>query len=279
MTSMKKMEDASPTDRFIFHLSLNGRSENTMRAYRADIDKFYEWLAADRPVEHDEMKVAIPTYLNEIRLAFKPATVKRKASALRSFGQWLLDDPTYLSNYRSPKVAPGQPHPLPGGMDDVRRMADATKRPHHKALIGLCGMLGLRVSEALSVTAESFSEAEGELLLTVRGKGDKTRQVPVTNGVFIVLTPAYIESFNNPCRRLVPLADRSARAFLTRVGVKVGVGRPIASHDFRHTFATAAYAKTKDIRAVQDLLGHASSDTTQVYTGISMATKRDAVDV
>lgn len=264
-------------ERFLELNRTNGRSENTIRAYRADIKGFYEHFEPDMTLT--QTLAAIPVYLNEIRYSQAASTVKRKVVTLRSFGQLLSGNKDFMSQYRAPVVAPGKAHPLPGGMDDVRKMLAATRRPHHRALVCLTGVLGLRISEALNVRASHLTDDDGGISLLVRGKGDKTRDVPVSTAAMIELTPAYEISILNDDDRLVPIHDRAARRYLTRLGARVGVARPVASHDMRHTFGTAVYEKSKDIRATQELLGHSSVETTQVYTGVSSKAKRSAADV
>lgn len=260
---------------FINMKRLDGCSMNTLRAYTVDVMAFLDsGILAKFPLEE-----AIPTYIGEIREAkeLAPSTLKRRISTLRMFGQFALDDDSFMARYRAPVVAPGKAHPLPGLMDDVRAMIDRARQPHHKALIALCGRLGLRVEEARNVRPSDFSDDEG-IVIHVQGKGDKGRSVPVSVSTMVDLTPAYTIACDGNLP-LVPISDSSARRAITRIARLAGVTRPVSSHDLRHTFATAAYDKSHDIRAVQELLGHSSVETTQIYTGVAMAKKRVVADV
>jgi site-specific recombinase XerD len=160
-------------------------------------------------------------------------------------------------------------------MDGVVAMYDAAGTEEHQALIVLCGMLGLRVSEALSVTSECFDINRGRSsTLTIRGKGDKTRVLPISDKVLEYLDPALDALLERMAKdwddnRLFTLSDRGARAAIKRIARRAGIG-DVSSHDLRMTFGTAAYHNSGDLRAVQELLGHASSATTELYTHVPM---------
>lgn len=156
-------------------------------------------------------------------------------------------------------------------------MMDGARTAEQKALCVLIGLLGLRVSEALGCEFDHFDL--NNMTLTVRGKGDKTRTIPVSDEVWEHLIDRVAELRRSRTERFVTYTDRGARKALTVLGEKVGLTRHVSSHDLRATFATAAYDKSLDLRAVQELLGHASSQTTEVYTGVQMLTMREAAKV
>ena len=116
------------------------------------------------------------------------------------------------------------------------------------------------------------------MTLRVRGKGDKTRHVPISGAAWESIEKARKLAIDNGTT-LVDRTERGARAAITRHAKNAGLSRHVSSHDMRATLATAAYESTHDLRAVQELLGHADAKTTQVYTGVSMAAKRAAVEV
>lgn len=146
----------------------------------------------------------------------------------------------------------------------------------HAALIALCGMCGLRISEALNVRASHFDLTD--MTLTIVGKGDKERVVPVSNGAWEIVQVPVTRSFLNHDAPVIGLRDRHARAIVTRLAVQAGICRRVSSHDLRATFATAVYDKTLDQKLVQDLLGHAYGSTTELYTGRSEAQLRNGVE-
>lgn len=213
-------------------------------------------------------------YITEHRSNWEPSTVNRKLAAFRAYASF-LGLTNFLSTYRAPTAAKAQPHPLPGGLNDIVAMIEATNKEQYKCLIVLCGLVGCRVSEALKVRP-SHIDLE-YMQIKIYGKGDKHRIVPMAASVFqyLIFRIAATTPTND---RLVNLEDRAARRAVTRVGRKA-LGRDVASHDLRMTFGTCAYAKCGDLRVVQELMGHASSSTTEGYTGVSESDMRDAVDL
>lgn len=154
-------------------------------------------------------------------------------------------------------------------------MCEWANDPNKKALFALQGMAGLRVSEARSITSDSIDVQD--MMLRVRGKGDKTRLVPISKSAWPYIAEAFLIS-QETGSPIVNLSDRGARKAVTAAGRALGFKREIASHDLRATGATHLYDKTKDIRVVQEFLGHSSSVTTQLYTGVSMDSMRKGLE-
>jgi integrase/recombinase XerC len=283
--------DSNTIEQFLGSLIMRGVSDNTVRGYRSDLKALAEFLDTytvslplDTLEQVREFEEWTAKTLNSVRRDLSPATINRRLASYRAFGNWVSGKLTppcdgFLKLYKAPTRGPGVAHPLPGGMDDIIEMYSVAYHHHHRALVVLIGMLGLRVSEARNVKVDHFDDSSGEVLLIVRGKGDKTRQVPVLPKVQALLSRSLVTAAARPDRRLVPLSDRGARATWTRLGLRAGLDRATASHDGRMTFGTTVYAKSNDLRATQELLGHASSATTEGYTGISEATKREAANI
>lgn len=270
-------------ERFGLKLRANGLSEHTVRAYTSDLNTFLEWAGPGWSGTTEDL---VARYINAHRNGeggakqWSPSTTKRKLACFRSFGKF-MGNPNFLADYKGPKVAAGVAHPLPGGVDDILTMVDWARSPHHKALVILVGLLGCRVSEARSVKVTDFDDASGDIVLTVRGKGDKTRLIPVDPKVMHLLDPALVAARDDPTTLgfLVPIGDRAARRAWTRIGKRASLTRATATHDGRMTAGTAFYDRAKDIRAVQELLGHSSVATTEGYTGISMAKLKHSASV
>lgn len=202
-------------------------------------------------------------------------TTGRRLTSLRAFAKWagwgdVLDD------YTAPTPAASVPHPLPEGMDGVQRLIDVASTENQRALIALCGMVGCRIGEALATRPEHFNLQDHTL--RILGKGDKERVVPVSARAWAVLEVPVIHAFASGTT-VVKLRDRRARKVITALGVRANLQRSISSHDLRATFGTYVYDKTKDIRVVQELLGHASSNTTEIYLGIKASALRAAVEL
>jgi integrase/recombinase XerC len=160
-------------------------------------------------------------------------------------------------------------------------MAEAARNIEQQALIGLCGFAGLRVAEALGLTLPSIDLSLN--LITVRGKGDKTRIVPMSSSCWLHISQQYMAVLTKGTEDgnlyLISYQDRFARKCITLCAERAGIQRHVSSHDLRATFATAVYDNTKDLRLVQELLGHSSPNTTQVYTGVTLVKMRDAVQL
>jgi site-specific recombinase XerD len=274
-------------DRFLDSLCAEGCSPLTIKAYRSDLYGFAIWAetttcptTASKPTSDQPKEAAAlaADYLNTHRASWSPATAGRRVTSIRRYLVDATGDATILASYRSPKIGTRPPHPLPEGMNGVWKMYEAAVGHQHQALIVLCGALGLRVSEALAVTVDDFDEPGDCIILTVRGKGDKTRFIPVPPKTWALLEDAVTFSIRQRWATVVNLADRGARQAINRIGQKA-LGHPVASHDLRMTFGTTAYANTHDIRAVQEVLGHASSATTEGYTHVGMDAKKAATDV
>lgn len=258
-------------------LLVHGRSENTVRGYTTDLRMFLTWTGT-KEVTTANLEIRGMEWLNAFRSEVSPKTTGRRLSSLRAYGTWLgMDRP--LRHYKPPTPSRPIPHPIPEGMEGVQKMADLARTTEQRALVALCGMVGCRIAEALSIRTRDFDLHE--MTLTIRGKGDKTRVVPVSSAAWTAISSRYVEALQvvEGDRRLVTYSDRGARRFLTTVAKKAGCRRTVSSHDLRATLATAAYDSTKDLRAVQEILGHATSATTEIYTGVTMSKMREAVEV
>jgi site-specific recombinase XerD len=253
-----------------------GRSFRTAKAYASDLKVLLDetGVTSIPATEYEEVGMNWLT-ANRNRVAAK--TTGRRLTSLRQFAKWARWTHVSFDDYTPPVPLKGQPHPLPEGIEGVKRMIEVCNTTSHASLIALCGLCGLRVSEALQVRPSHFDLQTMEL--TVRGKGDKERVVPVSKYAWEVLQIAVTKAFCDNDREVIGLKDRFARALVTQLGVRAGLKRHVASHDLRATFATAVYDKTLDKRLVQVLLGHASGDTTDVYINRSKTQMRDGVEL
>lgn len=252
-----------------------GRSANTVKAYCSDLREFLKAAGEDGQITKEEYEELAMSWLNLTRNVVSPKTTARRLTSLRSFGKRLgIVSP--LEEYIAPQPGRTVPHPIPEGPSGVDRMIAKAKNYEQEALVSLIGFVGCRVGEALSLTVDHFDTSE--MMLTIRGKGDKTRIVPVSQHAWTHIQSAWVLALNKSDRRIISYKDRFARQIITNLGVRAGLQRPVSSHDLRATFATAAYDKTRDIRLVQELLGHASSQTTEIYTGVTEAALKEAVE-
>ncbi len=253
-----------------------GHSESTVRAYVSDVRGFCQKVPGGiSEISQDTLAKQMAQHLNQIRKTHSASTVRRHASSLRAFAR-LVHGTDALARYRSPVPAAGMAHPLPNGAVDLRAVLAATWE-RHQPLVALCGFVGARVSEARQTTRGDISEHDdGSWWIQIYGKGSKVREVPVIDEALPwlqVVENRFGNIITDPKQLLAPFSDRAARSAITSAGKRAGVSRPISSHDLRHTFASATYSSSMDIRAVQELLGHSSPDTTVRYTDISSSRK------
>jgi integrase/recombinase XerC len=214
------------------------------------------------------------------------SSLARNFSVLRNFIRFLqrrrLATAPALAALRAPKVPPAVPKPL--SAEDAVAVVDAIGEPartgwHKTRDIAIAALLygcGLRISEALGL---SRAEAPLREVLTVTGKGAKTRQVPVLPAVrqavadYLEACP-YTLAADGPLfvgARGGPLHPRLVQRQMEIVRINLGLPETATPHALRHSFATHLLAAGGDLRAIQELLGHASLSTTQRYTSVETA--------
>ncbi|MTH33414.1 tyrosine-type recombinase/integrase [Paracoccus limosus] len=273
--------------------AVRGRSDHTIRAYQADLLSFLAFLGR----HHGEP--ALPGNLGALTQsdmrAFAAAergrglsarSLARRLSAVRSFIRWMSDrhgfDASRALASRSPKFTRSLPRPLAEAQ--ARELLDLAAETHPKpwiaardtAVLTLLYGSGLRIGEALGLNGSDWPLREA---LTIRGKGGKERQVPVLPvareaiAAYLVLSPWPVnrdEALFRGAR-----GGRLSASVLEGAmrGLRQALGLPASAtpHALRHSFATHLLAAGGDLRTIQELLGHASLSTTQVYTGVDDA--------
>jgi integrase/recombinase XerC len=215
-------------------------------------------------------------------------SLMRTLAGLRSFGRFLEREGKgkvgALSGVRAPKIAKSLPKPLP--MDSAKRLTNADERAGESretwvlardaAVMALLYGSGLRISEALGLKRREVPRpGEGDVLI-VTGKGNKTRMVPVLQNV-LQLIDDYAKLCTYPLpgdgpmfvgAKGGPLSPRIIQLAMERLRGALGLPDSATPHALRHSFATHLLSRGGDLRAIQELLGHASLSTTQIYTGI-----------
>ena len=273
------------------HLSaIEGAAELTVRAYLADVTGFLEFLARHHggPAGIAALAAVGPSDLraymaDERGREVSARSLARALSALRSFYRWLSDregfDATAVLSARSPRYKRPLPRPLsPDAARDMIGEVAAQPRAgwiaaRDAAVLTLLWGSGLRISEALGLTGADAPLPE---TLRIRGKGGRERIVPALPAArravddYLRLCPWPQEAAEPLFRgaRGGPLGPRIvARAMET---ARNGLGLPATAtpHALRHSFATHLLAAGGDLRAIQELLGHASLSTTQAYTAV-----------
>ena len=264
-----------------------GLSPNTVAAYRRDLGQFFAFVAgegAGRPADVDRRTAR--RYLAHLdEEGYSRRSVARKASAVRAFyadgGRRGDIEVNPFEGISRPKLGRPLPHALPtraviAGIESIE--TDTPLGLRDRAILDVLYSTGLRISELASMTVADV----GGDLLTVTGKGEKTRRVPVGRPARDAMT-RYLESGRPSLASGVAgsalwVGARGGR--LDQRGIRRVVRKRLATfpHALRHSFATHLLEGGADLRSVQDLLGHTDLATTQIYTAVSRQHLRGTYD-
>src|SRR5215217_5379438 len=287
---------AAELRRWLAHLSAERRmSPKTVEAYERDVRQFLQFLT-----EHTgglmSLKALARIEPRDVR-AFMAArrsdgigsrSLMRMLAGVRSFARFLERNGKgkvgALAAVRTPKIGKTLPKPL--AIAAAKRMADTDLRAgeardpwvlaRDAAVLALLYGSGLRISEALGLTREAVPAPGQGDSITVTGKGNKARMVPVLPQVlqsiadYVALCP-YDLPDTGPLflgAKGGPLSPRIVQLAMARRRGALGLAETATPHALRHSFATHLLARGGDLRAIQELLGHASLSTTQIYTAV-----------
>ena len=273
--------------------ALQGAAPNTVEAYRRDVAGYLGFLARHHGAAGGVAQVAAASQsdlrawmASERARGLSARSLARALSAVKGFTAWAADrsgaDATTVLSTRGPKVRRKLPRPLSedgaaailtGIGEDAREDWIAAR---DTAILTLLYGLGLRISEALSLTG-----ADHPLPPTLRitGKGGKTRLVPVIPvaaravDAYVALCPHDLGQAGPLFRgvRGGPVNPRLIQGAMERARLRLGLPATATPHALRHSFATHLLSAGGDLRAIQELLGHASLSTTQAYTAVDPA--------
>lgn len=286
---------ATPLDSYLRHLTLErGLSKNTLSAYRNDLEKYFGFLEKRSRDPLSATSKDVEDFSLDIASGLSASSRARLLASLRGYHKFLVlenqrnDDPT--KRLRSPKLPMRLPKAL--SQQEVMQLIEASGpapddesadylRLRNRAIVELMYSTGARVSEIVGL---DLDEVDDSGLMRVRGKGSKDRLVPVGSYAKVALDAYLVRS------RPVLSSRGSARAlFLNQRGARLsrqsiweiiqkaaeGLGKEVSPHSLRHSFATHLLEGGADVRVVQELLGHASVTTTQIYTMVSVDTLRE----
>ena len=292
------MNDQSLSDKhiisdFLLWLSVEkGRADTTLAAYKRDLNKLIDWindngLSIQTLGENDAIR-----FLRSLQAAdYSDATITRTMVSVRSLYMFMdieglrMDNPT--KNIELPRVPKGLPKAL--SVEEVNELlaaieGDSPSARRDRAILEVLYGTGARITEVVNLSLGDLDHADN--LIKVLGKGDKERIVPVgrfaMKALHAWLKPEGRGSFEPKewkSRRdseALFLNTRGARlsrqggwGIVKKYGAKVGLGSKLSPHTLRHCCATHMLEHGADIRTVQELLGHSSITTTQIYTKVS----------
>jgi integrase/recombinase XerD len=295
---------AVEAERYLDHLAVErGLSENTLAAYRRDLRRYVGFLGhrdLEDPGAVDERTVR--SFVASLSASthgptdapYRATSVARTLSAVRSFHRFLLregvTDRDPAAAVPQPRLPRSLPRPLP--VEDVRRLLEAPDigspvGVRDRAILELLYGSGLRISELTGMDVDDLDLDEGSL--RVLGKGGKEREVPVGSfgkeavGAYLSRgRPALATAASRGALFLNArggrLSRQSCARLLGRYVRLAGIDRRVTLHTLRHSFATHLLEGGADVRVVQELLGHASVATTQIYTLVTARHLREVYE-
>ena len=288
-------------DAWLEHLSaVRNASPQTCIAYRRDVGGFLRFQAGHvggpmgvRALGEVSVRDVRAWMADARERGLDPRSVARALSAVRGFYRWLDERhgvaSAAVATMRGPRLKPRLPRPV--AIEAARKVLDLADCQHREGWIGLRDVAvltllwgcGLRISEALSLTGAQVPLGE---VLTVRGKGGKERQIPVVDAArdavdaYVAAAPHDL-SADGPLFRGMrggALNPRAIQKLMQGLRMQLGLPDTTTPHALRHSFATHLLEAGGDLRAIQELLGHASLSTTQVYTAVNQERLLDIYD-
>ena len=286
---------------YLDHLSVErGLADNTLSSYRRDLRRYVEFLRERGTTGLDAVTEGLVTdFLVRLREgdahhpALSATSAARTVVAVRGFHKFAVRDGLAASDpaaaVKPPSPAKRLPKALP--LHDVEQILEAagaagtTLALRDRALLEVLYGTGARISEAVGLDVDDLDMVDRTVLL--RGKGSKERLVPLGSyaaaavDTYLVRARPELASARTPAGALFlnsrggRLSRQSAWAVLVKAAERAGVTRDVSPHTLRHSFATHLLDGGADVRVVQELLGHASVTTTQVYTLVTVDNLRE----
>jgi integrase/recombinase XerD len=288
---------------FFNYLSIEkGLASNTISAYRLDIEKFFHYLSTNQLLLEKVTPEQLTTYVAWLRgmgnTEFKigESSIARNVISIRSYFTYLAKEHKFNNpslNFKPPKIGKRLPKALT--IDQVMSMLNIAGTDlissRDKALVELLYATGERVSELINLNTLDISTFDSEAGLTttvkLKGKGGKERVVPIgsyavaaVNDYLVRSRPILLKVSTQKAlflnQRGGRLSRQSAWNLVANTAERAGLREQVSPHSMRHSFATHLLDGGADIRVVQELLGHSSVTTTQIYTLITIDHLRES---
>jgi integrase/recombinase XerC len=276
--------------RYLAELERWGASKHTLRSYRSDLEQFASYFEppGERAPDIGALDVTLLREwmggLYDQRLT--TVTVRRKLAAIRALYKFLQQEGLIAANpakrMRTPKIKQRLPDVM--SEEKTNRLIDSVEerelieKPSHDRDLAFLELLygcGIRVGELVGINLEDIDLRTG--WLRVRGKGNKEREVPVGERALFAVNRYLAERTAAPEQRALflnsrggRLSDRQVRRLVKLYAVVATGDSSVHPHSFRHAYATHLLTDGADLRAIQELLGHARLSTTQKYTQVSL---------
>ncbi|MFD2673701.1 site-specific tyrosine recombinase XerD [Gulosibacter bifidus] len=287
-------------EQYLRHLTIErGLSANSLDAYRRDLARYTEYLAGEGTTEPNAitapMTQAFMSWLRapatEGGCELSASSAARIASSVRGFHKFMDEEGVIDDDVTRDLTSPKLPARLPKALtiEQVQRLLDAAggdepEQLRDRALLELLYASGARISEAIGLAVDDVIDRD---MIRVRGKGDKQRVVPLgsfaqdaLDAYLVRARPLFAaRGSGSPALFLGvrggALSRNSAWNILQRVAERAELDVHVSPHTLRHSFATHLMQGGADVRVVQELLGHASVSTTQIYTKVTVDALRE----
>jgi len=283
-------EDIAQT--WLNHLAVErGVSANTLSNYRRDVRRYVGWLHDSGVVDLQSVtRPMVEAYLKDLRSKMAASSANRALIVARGLHKFAVAEGVVDVDVAA-EVAPpstGQHLPETLSVDEVSRLIEATPTEtpvdvRDRALLEMLYGTGARISEVISLNVDDVSSAQE--VIRLRGKGNKERIVPMGSharqaiDAYLVRARPALNKGKTPAlfvnTRGGALSRQSAWAVLKTAAQRVELGKSISPHTLRHSFATHLLEGGADVRTVQELLGHSSVTTTQIYTHVTADSLRE----
>lgn len=285
--------------RWLTHLGVEkGLSANTLSNYRRDVERYTSWLGAlGRETLRDVTTADIHAYVRELQEGpgkLAASSAGRALVVARGLHKFALMEQLVDTDVAAKVRPPSRAQHLPDTLSvaEVESLLDAIPTGEaatavnlrDKALLELLYATGARVSEVLALSVDDLAQAEGFLRIT--GKGSKQRMVPVGSmaraavEAYVVRGRPQLATGNSHAlflnTRGKTLSRQLAWGVIKDAAARAGVAKEVSPHTLRHSFATHLLEGGADVRVVQELLGHSSVTTTQIYTHVTIDGLRNA---
>ena len=283
-------------DAYLRHVTIErGLAEHTLAAYRRDLGGYLTWLDEHGIADTDAITAETVAAFAAERAGSEPppaaSSLARLQSSVRGWHRFLAREGIAAADPSARLRPPKQPRRLPKALtiEQVERLLEAPSAEdpigiRDRALLELLYATGARVSEAVSLDVDDLAHGD---VLRLRGKGSKERIVPLgsyaraaVDGYLTRVRPGLAAKGRASAKlflgaRGAPLSRQSAWLVIRAAADGAQITAEVSPHTLRHSFATHLLQGGADVRVVQELLGHASVATTQIYTHVSVETLRD----
>jgi integrase/recombinase XerD len=288
---------------FFNYLSIEkGLSSNTTSAYRRDLERFFHYLSINQlnlsQITPEELVGYISWLRGRANTEFKigESSIARNVISLRSYFSYLAKEHNYQNptlNFHPPKIPKRLPKALTVDqiMSILEISGDDLISLRDRALLELLYATGARVTEIINLNTTDISSTQNDdsqvTTIRVKGKGGKERVVPIGSYGLTAVNDYLTRSRPTLCKVLTQkalflnqrggrLTRQSAWSVVANRAARAGLAEVVTPHSMRHSFATHLLDGGADIRVVQELLGHASVTTTQIYTLITIDRLRES---